>query len=224
MPTSASQALRLHVALASGLLGAATGRVLQGPDRNRLLCAHLVLLHQIVRASVPLLEAARRQAFLANEDAVCRGLVAYLDRHIEEERHHDEWTLQDLAAAGITPAEVLAALPPASVAALVGAQYYWVLHCHPIALMGYIAMLEGNAPSPELIDRLRADTGLPEALFRTLRLHAAVDPQHRAALDDLLDRLPLDPGHRRLIGLSVTHTAAMLADSVASLRPWGETA
>jgi hypothetical protein len=68
--------------------------------------------------------------------------MPYLERHIEEERHHDEWTLDDLAAVGIEPAQTLAIRPTANVAALVGAQYYWILHHHPVALLGYMATLE----------------------------------------------------------------------------------
>ena len=35
----------------------------------------------------------------------------------------------------------------ATAAALVGAQYYWIRHVHPVALLGYVMLLEGYPPS-----------------------------------------------------------------------------
>jgi hypothetical protein len=215
MVISKSQTLRARIAIMSGLLGAAAERVLRSPDLARLVPAHLVQQHQIIRASVPLMEAAHGQANRGREDPVCHSLMRYLERHIEEERHHDEWTLQDLASIGIAPAQTLAAVPSAAVASLVGAQYYWALHYHPVALLGYIAMTEGNAPSEALIAQLEVGSGLPGSVFRTLRLHAAMDPQHQAALDDFIDSLPLGESHERLIADSAIHTGAKLADCIA---------
>jgi hypothetical protein len=216
-----SKVLRARTGLLSALLWAATLKLLERPDLRGLVMAHLVLLHQIIRASVPLLEAAFREARNRDDD-LCRLLTPYLERHIDEERDHDEWTLQDLESAGVRRAQALAATPPPDVAALVGAQYYWILHHHPVALVGYIAVLEGNTPSEALIDQLRSRTALPDSAFRTLRLHAVEDPEHQAALDRLIDVLPLDAQQERLIAASAMHTGAKLADCLAQLRSWSE--
>jgi hypothetical protein len=218
-----SKVLQTRTGLLSALLWAATLKLLERPDLRGLVVAHLVLLHQIIRASVPLLETAFRQTRNRDDD-LCRSLTPYLERHIDEERDHDEWTLQDLESAGIGRAQALAAAPPPDVAALAGAQYYWILHHHPVALIGYIAVLEGNTPSQDLIDQLRSRTGLPDSAFRTLRLHAIEDPEHRAALDRLIDVLPLDAQQERLIAVSAMHTGAKLADCLSQLRPWSGTA
>jgi heme oxygenase-like protein len=214
--------LRTRVALMSDLLGAGGEAMLARPDLarsdlSRIVTTHLVMLHQITRASVPLMEAAQVEAHRRRGDRICRALAAYLEGHIEEERQHDEWTLDDLAAAGIGREQVLAALPSANVAALVGAPYYWILHHHPVALLGYIAVLEYNAPSEFQVDQLQAKTGLPEPVFRTHRLHAALDPGHVTALFDLVDRLDLDAELERLVAASATHTSAKLADCLAEL-------
>ena len=39
-------------------------------------------------------------------------------------------------------------MPPPSVAGLVGSQYYWILHHHPVAFLGYVALMEGYPPTP----------------------------------------------------------------------------
>ena len=110
--------------------------------------------------------------------------------------------------------------PPASVASLVGAQYYWVLHHHPIALLGYIALLEGNPPSPQSIDDLETRTGLPASAFRTMRLHATADPGHAEAFDRFIDALPLDDYQESLIAVSAAHTGASFAYCLSDLQPW----
>ena len=93
------------------------------PRLPDLLPPFFILMHQIVRASVPLMNVARRVARKRAADPVCRQLVGFLTRHIEEERDHDEWILDDLAAIGILRGDVIADIPSPAVASLVGAQY-----------------------------------------------------------------------------------------------------
>jgi hypothetical protein len=220
MSRSRSQALRTRLALSNGLLGAATQRMLDRPELPELIPAYLLLIHQMIRASVPLMETARREAMRRDDDPVCRGLVDYLARHIEEEMHHDAWTAEDLESIGFERARIFGTNPPASVASLVGAQYYWVLHHHPVALLGYIALLEGNPQPPESIDELQTRTGLPASAFRTMRLHATADPGHTAALDRFIDELPLDDDQESLIAVSAAHTGASFAYCLSELQPW----
>jgi hypothetical protein len=171
-----------------------------------------------MRASVPLLKIALlRSEEAAATDPVCNGLVSYLGAHVEEERNHDEWALDDLEAAGISRSEVLRQPPSPTVASLVGAQYYWIEHFHPIALLGYIAILEGNPPSAAHIDRLKDLSGLPDEAFRTYRKHGELDPHHGADLDQLLDALPLQKVHSGLLGMSAAHTARLFADAIREL-------
>jgi Iron-containing redox enzyme len=224
MSLSRSQALQTRFALTSGLLGAASERLLERADLPRLIPAYLLLMHQMARISIPLMETACEEAKRASEDLICRALTDYLVRHIEEERHHDEWFLEDLISIGFTPTQILEVLPPADVASLVGGQYYWILHHHPIALLGYLAMLEGNAPPLLLVDQLQAQTGLPHSAFRTLRLHAVADQDHQAALDALIDELPLEAHHECLIAVSAAHTGAHFAYCLAGLQPRESTA
>lgn len=178
----------------------------------------LTLMHQVVRASVPLMEAAsRRSAERADSDPLCRRLRDYLDTHIEEERYHDRWILEDLQAGGVDADDVLSRMPPANVAAMVGAQYYWIEHHHPVALLGYIRLLEGNPPSLRHIDRLIAVTKLPAGVFRTYRMHGELDPHHLEDLDRLFDSLPLTPDLAGLVETSATFTAHTLARAIGDL-------
>ena len=171
---------------------------------------YLFTSHCVIRASVPLMETARDRARAgAARDPVCALLAPYLDEHIGEEADHAAWLLDDLEVVGRPRAEVLARPPVPAVAALVGAQYYWVLHHHPVALLGYIGLLEGFPPSPDMIERLRARTGYPAGAFRTLVAHAELDPRHGDELFELVDTLPLTPEQSAVMGLSAMHSVQM---------------
>jgi heme oxygenase-like protein len=197
---------------------AASERLIAHPRVGDLYPEYLFTSHCVIRASVPVMETARERALaLAPEDPVCALLAPYLEEHIEEELHHDEWLLDDLETIGHPRAEILARPPTPTVAALVGAQYYWVLHYHPVALLGYIGLLEGFPPSTEMIDALRAGTGYPETAFRTLVAHAELDPRHGDELFELVDRLDLTPGQAAVMGLSAMHSVQMYAQALEEI-------
>ena len=209
---SASRILRQKIALAQGPPSEIYARVWAHPDAAELFPQLLLRTHDIARASVSLMETARARCDrLAASDAVAAGMLGYLRQHIEEERSHDVWLLEDLGALGLPREEVLARLPSSTAASLVGAQYYWMHHAHPVALLGYMAALEGNVASEPLIEELIERTALPRAGFRTLLLHARVDPHHAAELDDLVDALPLSRLQLATIGVSALQTVSLLA-------------
>ena len=134
------------------------------------------------------------------------------------------WTLDDLETAGVSREDVLDLIPPASVAALVGAQYYWVLHHHPVAILGYMIMLEFNAPTPGTVAEMKRRTGLPDSVFRSHLLHAELDPHHQAELFQLVDDLSLSDSQVRLVKESAIHTGRMLAECLADPESWGNLA
>jgi hypothetical protein len=176
--------------------------------------------HCIIRASVPLMQAALQQAAaIGTEERVARQMMPYLSHHAAEELHHDEWLLDDLEALGMQREQVLTRMPPAAVAQLVGAQYYWVLHHHPAAVLGYIAVLEGSPLEAAELEAAAATSGLPRKAFRTLLKHAQLDPGHRDDLDALLDALPLSKSHASLIGSSAILTSVLLDEAFARALP-----
>ena len=220
VPTEASrpgnaELLRGALGLVSGEALRATARLLDHPRIRELYPEYLVTLHGVVRASVPLMEAARERALaLAPGDPVAAGLAGYLDEHIDEERDHDEWLLDDLEVVGVARATVLARIPSPTVAHAVGAQYYWVLHHHPVVLLGWIGLLEGYPPQPSTIDTLEARTGWPPDAFRTLRAHAELDQDHGDELFEALDGLPLTEDQSAAIGLNAMTSLRLLATAI----------
>jgi hypothetical protein len=205
MTAPASVALRTKLAPVTPVLRAATAALWRPEGLRRRYVRYLAAMHPLVRASVPLLERAAERCADLDDPAAAR-LAAYYTRHAEEERDHDAWLLDDLATAGAGPA----AVPHPVVVELAGAQYYRIEHQHPVALLGYIAVLEGHAPGPRLADRLAAATGLPAGAFRTVREHAELDDGHVADLHRLLDDLALTPQRQTDVCVSALHTAQLL--------------
>ncbi|HEY7483595.1 MAG TPA: iron-containing redox enzyme family protein [Streptosporangiaceae bacterium] len=185
------------------------------PDLRERYPTYLGAMLWLVRASVPLMEVAVESCDdLPPDDPSAEPLAAYFQAHIAEERGHDDWLTEDLAALGVRePDALLGPAPMEDIAALAGAQYYLVRHYHPACLLGYIAVLEGCPPNADVVDRLPARTGLPTPAFRTLAEHAALDPGHQRDLDRLLEALPLTAA----VGAAVARNAAYTADRAAGL-------
>jgi len=213
-----SDLLRRKIELLLPALLNAGRRLVADPRIRELYPEYLFTSHCIIRASVPLMEAAHARARqLADDDAVAEPLAAYLEEHITEELQHDEWLLDDLEAVGQTRRAVLARIPPAPVAEAVGTQYYWIFHYHPIALLGYIALLEGYAPTAEEVDELMTRTGYGPDAFRTMRKHAELDPHHRQELDDAIDSFRLTREQSSVMGMSAMYTVHALTRVIDGL-------
>jgi hypothetical protein len=210
-----SARLRRKIELVIQPFGVACTRLMTHPRVADLWPEYLVTQHAIIRATVPLMEAgAERARELGNGDPVAAGVAAYLDRHCDEERDHDEWLLDDLELLGVDRTTVLSRLPSATVASLVGCQYYWALHYHPLAVLGYIALMEGYPPTPDLVEDLIGRTGYPREVFRTFAEHGELDPHHREELDEAIDSLPLNAQQEALLGLSAMSSVEFLARSI----------
>jgi Iron-containing redox enzyme len=209
---NASLILRTKIGLARASVSAIYERFWDRGNAAELFPAIQVQTYDLARASIPLMEAAlTRCKDVASSDAVATGLIEHLRAHIEEERNHDVWLLEDLQELGVSRDTVLARPPSMTAACLVGAQYYLINHDHPIALFGYMAALEGSVASEAFLEDFIARTGIRREGLRTLLLHARVDPQHAADLDDLIDRLPLASRHLAVLGMSAVSTVSLLA-------------
>lgn len=190
---------------------------MESPQAGERFLRYLATGYHVARAMIPLMEAALvRARELAPGDPVAAGLATYLERHIPEEMHGDEpggATLDDLEALGVDPMALTTELPPPKIAALVGAQYFWIFHYHPVALLGFLE-LEAYHPHRPTLERLIEKSGLPRAGFRQLLLHAKLDVAHAKELHRVLDSMPLGLQHEELIGLSALQTVALLTDAL----------
>lgn len=209
MPTS-SQRLRETIALVRGPLTALIRDVWFHPRLAELYPEFLFAIHGVTASSAPAMRAAAQCcAALAIDDPLAAWLQDYLLEHAEEEQGHEQWLENDLASFGIAPAEIRERLPYPSVAALVGSQYFWMHRVHPIAYLGYIAVLE--APTVmDFLEQVSRRTGIPLTSMSGHVLHATLDPGHVAEFDRTLDLLPLTRQHQDIITVSAIQTVAHL--------------
>lgn len=215
MQNSAQLHLKRH--LVSARLRAASQQLWAHPDIAQLYPVMLFHIHCMARATVPLMEAAIEQLRHRPVEPVTADLIDYFTQQIPQETGHDGWLLEDLEALGMPRQETLARMPPPTVAALIGAQYYWIRHHHPIALLGYIAVVESETPTLELVEHTVRRTGLPKEAFRNFSRHAILEPSHNQALDRLFDTLALSPEQTGLIGVSITQSANMIAQAAEEI-------
>lgn len=140
--------------------------------------AMLVLQEQVMRASEDLLQ-------------ISSTTHPYLKKHVEEERGHHRWIVEDLLHL-----DVIASHEPQilEIAQMVGAQYYHLICGNPWAFFGYLAFLEGYPAPKEAIERVKA--AFPRSV-RTAEYHSQHDIEHRAELVEVLNSL--DSKHHRAI-------------------------
>jgi hypothetical protein len=217
--TTRSADLTIKVGAAYPLLGLATARLFEAPDLAARYPYYLRAMHNIVCATVPLMEESMRLLAAADDDPLAAPLLEYYGGHVDEERGHDDLVLEDLAALDL-PASFVTDRPPfLGATVLVGTQYYWIRHVHPVVLLGHVFVFEGFPMSEGRVDQLAATTGLPDAAFGSLHLHSALDAEHRQDLLALLDRLPIPPTLEAAIGLNalatIRHAAALMDELVA---------
>jgi hypothetical protein len=206
-PLTPSARFRTKLALVVGPYSEACTRLVDHPRLREVWPEYLVVQHQIIRATVPLTRAALDETKALGDDPA--GLAGYLELHVDEELGHDETLLDDLELLGLERAQVLARMPSPAVASLVGAQYYWILHHHPVAFLGYVGVMEGYPPTDELVELLIERTGFPREAFRTFSEHGELDPGHRDHLDRTLDSLPLTERHEQALAASAVATVAL---------------
>jgi Iron-containing redox enzyme len=208
-----SEVLWTKIRLAEGRLVSASNLFWTHPDLADILPHFLIQLHRVMQSGISLMRTAKDCALSLPDDPVATLTAAYLEMHIEEEKDHDQWLLSDIESLGIDPAEVLRATPLPAVVSLLGAQYFWMFHMHPVVIFGYLIVLEGYPPLVHQLEQIQRNTGLPATAFRCLKSHAEDDPDHIDTLNRTLDDMPLTPDQSKYLALSAFHTI----DAVASI-------
>lgn len=202
--TKAGFSIRLRAKLALVTFQHAT--IEPGADCRLGFKRYLITLHTIIRASVPLMQAAELRSDRLGREPLAAPLGRYYAKHQKEEEGHDDWLLDDLASIGVPREEVLGTRPSDAVTELVGRQYYLIHHWHPVCLLGYISVMEGYPPQRAYLEELKSRTRFPDSAFRTLAKHSYLDVGHRRALYAFMDGLPMEPSHEEWVTLNAIYT------------------
>jgi len=171
---------------------------LTGQISRAVYIDYLTQAYHHVRHTVPLLKEARSR--LADRPE----LAAALDEYIAEEEGHDQWILNDIAAAGGDAALAAASMPRSATRAMVGHAYDVIRAGNPVAMFGMILVLEGtsvamaNQGAAAVRERLR----LPAEAFTYLTSHGALDQDHMRFFADLMNGIDKPSDQQAIIEMA----------------------
>lgn len=188
-------------------------------DAREIYPRYLEQMHMVVRSGVSLMETAVDVAKkMPSNCSMKNPLINYLEKHIDEERGHDDWLLEDYAATDHDPDHLISKIPSCHVANMAGAQYYWIIHHHPVMVMGHIAALEINHPPQGFSNHLANLTGYPMDAFRAIARHEKLDLVHKKEILALIDELGLTAKEEVSIGVSGLHTLQTGVEVLKAIR------
>jgi pyrroloquinoline quinone (PQQ) biosynthesis protein C len=164
--------------------------------------AFLAEAYHHVRHTVPLLMACGSR--LPDSKAWLRTAIV---EYIAEEAGHEEWILNDIAAAGGDPRLVRDGAPSPATELMVAYVYDTIARRNPLGFFGMVHVLEGTstALATHAAQAIRTSLDLPPEAFTYLTSHGSLDQQHVRFFAGLMDRLE-DADDQA----AVTHTATMV--------------
>jgi pyrroloquinoline quinone (PQQ) biosynthesis protein C len=148
--------------------------------------AFLAQAYHHVSHTVPLLMACGSRL---NSDQ--QWLQPALIDYINEERGHEQWILDDIAAAGGDPVDTLEAGPALETELMLAYAYHGIDRRNPLSLLGMVHVLEGTstALATQAADRIQTRLRLPDNAMRYLRSHGELDQEHVRFFEQLVDRI-----------------------------------
>ena len=157
--------------------------------------AFLTEAYYHVRQTVPLLMACGSRLTERH-----RWLQDAITEYIEEERGHDRWILNDIAACGADSAAVEAGEPNFYTEMMVSYAWDSVMRGNPVSFFGMVLVLEGtsvNLATP-MAQLIRQRLQLPEQAMSYLCSHGSLDQEHIQFFATLMDRLT-DPVEQQAV-------------------------
>lgn len=161
--------------------------------------AFLTQAYYHVRQTIPLLMACGSRLGEPH-----RWLQDAITEYIEEEKGHDRWILNDIAACGADAAQVEQGMPHFTTELMVSYAWDSVMRGNPVSFFGMVYVLEGTSvnlatPMAELI---RVRLGLPEQAMSYLTSHGSLDQEHIVFFQQLMDQLTHEADQRAVIHMA----------------------
>lgn len=158
---------------------------LSGQVTRELYIAFLTEAYHHVRHTVPLMMACG--ARLGPEYEWLREKIVH---YVEEEFGHQEWILNDIAAAGGDAARARHSTPSLPTELMVAYAYDTVNRGNPVGFFGMVQVLEGTSieMATAAAGRIAGALNLPKKAFSYLNSHGALDVEHVGFFRDLVNR------------------------------------
>jgi pyrroloquinoline quinone (PQQ) biosynthesis protein C len=210
----ATQGERARLIAAPIIIEAFSGRV----SRAQYL-AFLTQAYHHVRHTVPLLMSCGGR--LPARLEWLREAVAH---YITEELGHQEWILNDIAAAGGDAEAVRHGQPAFETELMVSYAYDTIQRRNPVGFFGMVYVLESTsvALASQVAAVLSPSLDLPKKAFTYLSSHGSLDISHMDDFRALVNRLD-DPADRAAVIDSAQHFFRLYGDVIRGL-PAGDAA
>ena len=169
---------------------------LHGGVERELYLSYLAQAYHHVRHTCPLLAAALSRC--SKDDDVYRDALL---EYIEEERGHEQWILNDIAALGGDVESVCAGEGSDEVRIMVGYAYHVIERVSPYGLLGMVHVLEGMSVALAQQAAASIRQSLVESDgrgFSYLTSHGSLDQEHVAFFERLVNVID-KIGHQRAI-------------------------
>jgi acyl-CoA synthetase (AMP-forming)/AMP-acid ligase II/pyrroloquinoline quinone (PQQ) biosynthesis protein C len=158
--------------------------------------AYLTQAYHHVRHTVPLMQEARARMMHRS------AMVAALDEYVDEETGHEEWILNDIAAAGGDAMAARNSQPAPATRAMVDHAYDRIRNGNPVGFFGMVFVLESIsvAMASRGASSIAVRLGLPPEAFTYLTSHGALDQEHMRFFADMVNAID-DPEDQEAIAM-----------------------
>ena len=178
--------------------------LLSAPIINKALSGDIVLSDYIefltqayhhVKHTVPLLMATG-----ARIPGSMEWLRSAIAEYIEEELGHEEWILNDLAACGADKESIRRSQAALPTELMVAYAYDVINRINPVGFFGMVHVLEGTSitVADKAADSIASALSLPDSAFSYLRSHGAIDLEHVAFFETLMNKIT-DQSQQKII-------------------------
>lgn len=138
--------------------------------------------------------------------------------YIEEEKGHEEWILNDIAAAGGDKEAARNATPNLETQVLVAYNYDYIARKNPVGFLGMVFMLESTSTqiASTGADAIMAGLKLPKSAFTYLYSHGALDIEHLKFFENLVNQID-DPEDQAAIIEVAQNTFRLFAGVLSAI-------
>ena len=179
---------------------------------------YLVDLYHMVVAVCPQMQMAHDALVKRGSDEDLK-VAEYLKRHIEEEKDHDLWVIDDLNNLGVDGKQLVLRPAKNEVVNMVGSVYYHLFHQDPVSLLGYLAVGETYPVSPNNIDIILKVPGIDKSCVNTLIQHADIDVEHSAEFYEFIRTVSFTERQQQAILASVKATLFHMMSIASTFEP-----
>jgi thiaminase len=161
--------------------------------------AYLAQAYHHVKHTTPLLMATG--ARLSGTHEWLREAIA---EYIEEELGHQEWILNDIAAAGGDKEAVRRSMPNAATEMMVAYAYDTIARGNPVGFFGMVFVLEGTSTTlaTGIAETLMQALGLKRTSFTYLLSHGTLDLSHMEFFKGLMNRIDREEDRQAIVHMA----------------------